>query len=433
MSKKNLSDYFPVYKETEGTPDMLNAEELVDRASKQGLNTFQILILLIKNAFEGHVYLSFQVRPDAIYRDGTILLKEKPVLLVQNFYEHFETYLPGLLQIEVHVKALQGDNALDKISFELVIRFILVNHLIRYPVSIFSNFNNGMLQELAIPNLKANDQNLRLAILGERFLGEFAVVEKTNELYFEKFKELGQQLRIREEVLIHYQRKLMLAPNVKTEHELEDLLYKNLVEEKLKGTSQHNIDLRHYNPLENESLTTLENFRRKIKILFRLISKNSAEVHTSTDTEDRFRELNRIFQEASLINNLPILQIPEAFLQYLHMVRLLAQVLIYRKSEGFFNTVALSGLIGEAKEILISSDDLKLLEKNLEDKLIGVRIKFFTEYKIRFVVDDELTEMHQHFLKQQIEYIDNQILQIQNEIKEVLKVKSEIENQKKEE
>jgi hypothetical protein len=76
---------------------------------------------------------------------------------------------------------------------------------------------------------------------------------------------------------------------------------------------------------------------------------------------------------------------------------------------------------------------LKFIEKNLDEKLIAVRIKFFTEYKIRFIVDDELTEMHQYFLKQQIEYIDNQIQLVQIEINEVLKVKSEIENQKKEE
>jgi hypothetical protein len=433
MSKKNLTDYYPVYKEIGGTPAMFNAEELIDKALKCGYNTFQKVVLLVKNAFEGHVYLTFQIKPDQLYREGTILLKEKPVLLVQNFYEQFETYLPGLLQIEAHIKALQVDYELDKISFETVIRYILTNHLIRYPVSIFSAFNNGMLKKLAMLSPKVLDQNFRLAILGERFLGEFALVEKTNELYFEKFKELGQQLHIREEVLMHYQRKLMLAPNVKTEHELEDLLYRNLVEEKLNCKSQHNIDFRQYNPLENESLTALENFRGKIKILFRLISKNCAEVHTSTETEDRFHALNGIFQEASLINNLPALQIPETFLQFMHLVSLLAQVLVYRKSNEFAIATAFPVITAGAKEMLISTGDLKLIERNLDEKLIGVRIKFFTEYKMRFVVDDELTEMHQQFLKQQIEYINNQILQIQSEITEVLKVKTEIETQKKEE
>lgn len=412
---------------------MLNAEELVNRASKQGLNTFQILILLVKNAFEGHVYLSFQIKPDQLLREGTILLKEKPVLLVQDFYEQFETYFPGLLQIKENVKALQGDNEPDKINFEPVISFILTNHLIRYPVSIFSSFNNVMLKRLTILNPKVMEQNFRLAVLGERFLGQFALIEKTNELYFEKFKELGQQLRIREEVLTHYRRKLQLAPNVKTEHELEDLLYKNLIEEKLHGTFQNNFDLRPFNPLGNESLSAQEHFRKKIKILYRLISKNSAEVHTSTENENRYQEINEIFQEASLINNLPLVHMPETFLQFMQMLGLLAQVLVYRKSKEFSVADALPMLTGGTKEQLISTEDLKLLEKDLDEKLVTVRIKFFTEYKMRFIIDDELTDMHQHFLKQQIEYIDNQILQIQNEIKEVLKVKFEIENQKKEE
>lgn len=433
MGKKNLSDYYPVYKELDGTPAMLNAEELAVRASEQGFNAFQILILLIKNAFEGHVYLNFYVRPDILHKDGTILLREKPVLLIQNFCEQFETYLPGLLQIEDVVKTLQRDNELDKISFESVIRFILVNHLIRYPVSIFQSFNNGMLQKFTVQNQKSMEQSFKLALLGEHFFGEFALVEKTNELYFEKFKELGQQLRIREDVLNHYQRKLMLAPNANTVSELEDLLYKNLVQEKLNSSSRHNIDFRQFYPSENESISALDHFRGKIKALYRLISKNCAEVHTSIETADKLKELNAIFQEASLINNLPSLQTPEIFLQFIQMAGLLAQVLVYRKSSGYSVTAAFPLLTYGAKDILISADDLKFIEKNLEEKLIAVRMKFFTEYKIRFIVDEELTEMHQYFLKQQIEYIDNQIQLVQIEINEILKVKSEIENQKKEE
>ncbi len=89
MSKKNLTDYYPVYKDLDGTPAMFNAEDLIDKAEKCGLNTFQTAVLLVKNAFEGHIFLTYQIRPDQLFSEGTILFKTKPEYLLLNFYENF--------------------------------------------------------------------------------------------------------------------------------------------------------------------------------------------------------------------------------------------------------------------------------------------------------------------------------------------------------
>lgn len=420
MSKKNLTDYYPVYKELEGTPAMFNAEDLIDQAEKCGLNTFQIAILLVKNAFEGHVFLTYQIRPDQLFSEGTILLKSKPALLLLNFYENFLQYRPGLMQIELHLKARRDD--LEEISFESLIHHILVNHIIRFPVEIFSGFDINTLKGLPVLNQKAMDQRFALVLLCERYLGEIEIAEQTNQKYFDKFFEPGQQLRLKEEVLIHYQKKLLLAPFANSDQALDDILYQKLIEEKMNNSTQHMEILRHFNKANGDSSSVLSHVREKIKLLYRAVSKNCAEVHTSTDIEDDFPELNGIFLEANTIYNEPVSLLHENVLNYMRLLLLFSKLLVFRKSANFEIAGAFQ-LFG--KEIFLSKEDLKLLEKNLDEYLINYRINNFTDYKIKFVIDDELTEMHNHFLIQQIEYVDRQILQIQRDIKEILKIKSQ--------
>jgi len=145
-------------------------------------------------------------------------------------------------------------------------------------------------------------------------------------------------------------------------------------------------------------------------------------VHTSTDDENKYPELNEIFLEANAAYNEPVSQLHENLLNYMRLVLLFGKLLVFRKSAGY---AVADGFHLTEKEILFSKDDLKLLETNLDDHLINYRIQHSIEYKIKFIIDDELTAIHNHFLFQQIEYIDSQILQIQGDIKEILKIKSQ--------
>jgi hypothetical protein len=420
MSKKNLTDYYPVYMELDGTPAMFNAEDLIDQAEKRGLNTFQIAILLVKNAFEGHIFLTYQIRPDQLFSEGTILFNTKPEYLLLNFYENFAQYMPGLMQSELYLTSRRDD--LAEISFEKLTQHIVVSQIIRFPVAIFSSFDIKTLKVLPVLSQKAMDQRFALVLLCERYLGEFTIAEQTNQKYFDKFFELGQQLRLKEEVLSHYQKKFLLAPFVISEHDLDELMYQKLIEEKMNNSSQYMENLRRINHENTESSPSQLQVKEKIKLLYRAISKNCIEVHTSTDSEKNFAELNEIFQEANTIYNEPVGLFHEYMLNYMRLMLLLGKLLVFRKSSDFEINGGFQ-LIG--KEILLSKEDLKLLGAHLDEQLINYRIRNFTEYKLKFVIDDELTEIHSHFLKQQIEYIDNQILQIQNDIKEILKIKSQ--------
>jgi hypothetical protein len=77
------------------------------------------------------------------------------------------------------------------------------------------------------------------------------------------------------------------------------------------------------------------------------------------------------------------------------------------------------------KEVL-SKDDLRLLRRNLDARLAAFRLKSLTDYKMKFIVDDDLMDIHNHFLQKQIDFIDQQIIQIQSDIIEVLKMKSQV-------
>lgn len=459
MSKKILTDYYPVYQdisdktktlsndlkseapigeadliteqehsgsETSKLPIMLNAEELADLALKCGFTSFQSVILLVKNAFEGHVYLNYQIRPEQLFLQGTILLQPKVELMLLSFYECFSQYNSGHNQIEkVMLERYQNQT---EINFEYLIQNILVNPILRLPVSVFASVDIQKLVGLSVQNTQFTLQRTEFFKLGERVIGEYEIVDRVNLIYTEKFKEYSQQFRIKEEIFSHYQRKLALAfyPNIHTEEQLDELMYNKLVEEKLHSSLINKTKFSHNNNENQSAILGLQKLKEKTKILYRLVSKNCAEIHISSDDENKFPVLTQIFLEAYTIYSEPTLVLSNAFLQYQRMLLLLSKLIVYRKTQGLElpdNLQVLSNITG--KEVLVTGDEFSFLRKNMDDTLVAFRIKSLTDYKMKFVIDDEFEEIHKHFLKKQIEFIDGQILQIQSDINEILKLKSQ--------
>lgn len=457
MIKKFLTDYYPVYKDvtdqikkmpsnqnfevpfrwadqlteqqipesdTLSSHTMLNAEKLTNIAEKCGFTSFQIAILLLKNAFEGHVFITYHVRPEQLNNHGTILLKTRPESMIANFYEHFSQYKVGILQMEKYLEERKED--LSGINFELLVHSILANQFIRFPVSIFSKFEIGTFEGLLTMNQLETDQRFKLALMGERALGEYKIIERVNHIYAEKFKEFGQQLRTKEEVLSHYRRKMELAhyPTIHSEEELDELMYKKLIEEKLNILPGERMKFSKAEQAISDTSPRMFRIREKIKVLYRLTSKNCAEIHSATEDENNFPELNQIFLEANTIYNELVIIPAEAWLNYLRMLVLLSKVIVFRKDQELSladNHQLLSAC--PSREILFSTDELKILRKNIDDELVAFRMKSFTDYKLKFVLDDEFREIHKHFLQKQINFIDDQILQLQIDIKEILKYK----------
>lgn len=451
---KKLSDYYPVYKDltdqiknrtsdlysefplfrsgdlpeplSPGSYPVMNSGELADLALKCGFSTFQTFILLIKNAFEGHILMTYNIRPDQLFSEGTLLFKSKPEMMVLDFYETISQYEPGLSQIWAVLAKTNSD--LVEIRFELLIHNLIINHIIRFPVSLISSCDIKLYNESFLMNEQAMYHRVELVKLGERALGENEFIERVNSIYVEKFKEFAQQLRIKEEAFSHYQRKLVLAllPDINTEEELDELMYKRLLEEKLNRTTQNILKVHTGDqPVSETSFGKLK-IREKTKLLYRHVSKNCCEVHTVPDSEKSFPELTNIFLEANSIYIEPVSNLAEALLQYMKMMLLLSEAVIFRKINGYDiseNFLLFSEV--SWKEVL-SKDDIKLIRRNLDAKVLSSRLKSLTDYKMKFIMDDDLTDIHKHFLQKQMDYIDQQIIQIQNDIKEILKIKSQV-------
>ncbi len=460
MIKKFLTDYYPIYKDvtdqiktmpsnqnfevpfgwadqlkeqqypesdTFSSPAMLNAEMLTNLAIKCGFTTFQIAFLLLKNAFEGHVFITYHIRPEQLYNQGTILLKTRSDSMIADFYEHFTQYKAGILQMKRYLEERKED--LTVINFELLVNSILANQFIRFPVSIFSTFEIGTFEVLLPINQMETGKQFKLALMGERALGEYEIIDRVNHIYAEKFKEFGQQLRTKEEILSHYQRKIELAhnPTIHSEEELDDLMYKKLIEERLNVLPGKRMKFSKAEQDISDTSPGMLRIREKIKVLYRLISKNCAEIHSATEDDNNFPELHQIFLEANTIYNELVIIPAEAWLNYVRMLVLLSKVIVFRKDQKL--SLADNHLLLTAcpsREILFSTDELKIFQKNIDTGLVEFRMKSFTDYKLKFVLDDEFMEIHKHFLQKQIDFIDEQIIQLQKDIKEILNYKISI-------
>lgn len=456
MNKNFIADYYPVFKDLSDSiekmpsdkkpevpslepellsshqnmesspPAMLNAEELANLSLKYGFSTFQTVILLIKNTFEGHVYLNCQIRSEALFKQGTILFQAKPEFMILNFYEHFDQYKTGLIQI---AGRLISETEEFKINIETLIYTLLVSYVIRFPVSIFSSYDIRSFSESLSSNPKISEQQFSLALLSERSVGEFEYIERVNQIYAEKFKEFGHQLSIKEDMFSHYQKRLALAlyPNINTEEELDELMYRKLIEDKLKLNIQGLTGFSPVEPARSETSSAIQRIRNKTKVLYRFVSKNCFEVHTTAIDENSSPELNQFFLAANSIYNEQVALLSEALLQNVRMTLLFSKVLIFRKSQGFVITDFVNLLSSNSlDDELYLSDDIKLLRRDMEARLVNYRIKSFTDYKIKFVMDDDLMEIHEHFLQKQMDFIDEQIRQIQKDIRDILKSKSEV-------
>jgi hypothetical protein len=228
-------------------------------------------------------------------------------------------------------------------------------------------------------------------------------------------------------VFSHYQRKLALAlyPNIKTEEELDELMYKKLVEEQV-NRNHHDIERPDgINQLNAETSARIQKLQNKTKGLYRSVSKNCSEIHSASDGENNFPELNNVFLEANIIYNEYVANHSDALLQYMRMLLLLSKVVVLRKNKRYSITDNLQLISEFNRKEVFPKEDLKSVKKDLDSRLASYRMKSLTDYKMKFVMDDDFTDIHNHFLQKQMDFIDQQIIQIQEDIKEVLKMKSQ--------
>jgi hypothetical protein len=59
----------------------------------------------------------------------------------------------------------------------------------------------------------------------------------------------------------------------------------------------------------------------------------------------------------------------------------------------------------------------------MEAKMTTFRTDSFTEFKQKYISDDEMTEIHKIYLRKQTEFIEKQITEVSDEIRNIMKLK----------
>jgi hypothetical protein len=313
---------------------MITCEALVYIASKFGFSLVQTVILLLKNAFEGHVFLNHNIRPEQLSGLDLFQLYDNPESFFASFYEQLDLYRDSMDNAWELLK--EKDATLDDINFESLIHCLLGNHVIRFPVSVCSFSDITILSSLSKEKNLTLRNRLQMTSLGERALAEFTQIENVNKKYADKYNEYLIKLKLKEDVLSHHKRKLVFAndPSIKNGDELDSCLYKYLVENTL--NNEEKIRKQFYtgqasNSKMGEEMITIRN---KIRYLYRLVSKNCSEVHIFPECEKFYPELHHFFLEANNIYNENPSDCTDAVLLYMRILAQFSGVLIYRKSRG---------------------------------------------------------------------------------------------------
>jgi hypothetical protein len=103
---------------------------------------------------------------------------------------------------------------------------------------------------------------------------------------------------------------------------------------------------------------------------------------------------------------------------------LFSKVTVFRKTQGLPVAEGFN-LKSDSEELVLSKTELRNLEKDLDEILIASRFASFTDYKMKFVLDDELVELHRNHLAQEIKFIDKQISQYKHDIQSIIQAKSQ--------
>ena len=215
-------------------------------------------------------------------------------------------------------------------------------------------------------------------------------------------------------------------PKIKTEEELDVFMYECFVERRV--LNNHNPGVKQkqkegtYGPGSESVKMWLNN---RIRFLYRAVSKNCFEIHNSMLNEHPFHEFNRIFMTANSIYNDAAFEVYETLIKYMRMVLLFSEVTVYRESNGLDEVGSINPELDAAtREVLFAPEILQECRRDLDEKLASMRTSFYTDFKMKNILADDMAEIHKICLDKELDFMDEQIRKIQQEIKEVMKIKS---------
>jgi hypothetical protein len=438
---KSISDYFPLrYDIAEGdkkgfaapASTGLSADELIAWSVGKRLNALQTLSLLIKNAFEGHLCHLNGIPVESLVEHGTFHFSpegEKAYReLAVEFFRDFEPYHNGLEIAWKNFIRQQPEAA--GADFQSLLYFILAYQLFRLPASCLAEWDTRRFSAVSGKQREQYRFHYLLHISILYHVAQISYIEMVNQQYLEKFRELLLRLQSKEKVLMQVSTKLDYAndPAVQSLDQLERKYFEFLVAHNISGTPLRGLELFDNYAGAPEVKHFHELLKAQIKKLFKLISKNCSEVHTQTDSTESFQLLRKYFMAAtSLYNEVP-LHFSSLMLQYSRLILLFIKVVNFRKLNHLPVSMSDFTDIREKRLTDLNEEEVYTCQNTLKRALENQGVLHFTDFKSRYVKDDELAHIHQKFLESQIEFIDQKIKEVMEEIKLVMLKKTGVSN-----
>jgi hypothetical protein len=408
----------------------LGAEELLTWAGENRLTELQILTLLIKNAFEGHVcHLkgfsmekliergTFQVDPG-----GEIVYRE----LASEFLLNLHLYQKGLEIAWKRVVVMNPDSA--GIDFQTLLCFILANQLFRLPLSFLKPYESQKFRIISAGQRNQFRLHYMLYTSMLTHVAHRSFIEMVNEKYSEKFKDVLLRLQSKENVLVQLLTKLDFAsdPSIKTEGELEKKYFDFLVASSVSKVEKKGLML---NP-ELTELAEDRNFgqvlKSRIKKLYKIISKNCSEVHIHTEGQDGYPQLRQYFIVATDVYNNVASDFSSLMLQHSNLILLFIKVINSRIINHL--PVLFTDFTGMTEKQLaeLKEEDVVNCQDSLQINMDMQQIVHFTDFKLKYVKDEEMADIHRDFLQRQFQFIEQRIFEVMKEIKLVMQNKTKV-------
>lgn len=411
-----------------GPQKIYNADELLKVAGQNGFSPFQTLALLVKNAFEGHVFLTFGIPARALLEQGVFRIdgpNESHIEFTLHFMDNFGLYNEGFNQIRQLLK--EGISSLNDNDFNTMLGFLLSSQLFKFPVSSLNDFDIGRFKNQAGQKYRLSRFFSGPGLIVQQAIAEIEMADHIDALYDERFRKYILQLSSRESLLFQLRTKLIYAndPMVKTDEELEKKYFSYLITKEIQdsvGKSKVKYDLFDN---ESESIENSNNFKELIRKLFRAISKNCREAFTNSENNPTAFDPVRFFMDSNSIYNQGNFDCLDQFIQYQRLVNMYIRVFNTRKINGlpvvFFDYTGFKQDIFPVGEM--DEEAVQKMKLQVAKKVSDFKEWHQTSFKMKHVFNDELSAIHTEYLKLQVQFLDRRIDEILTEIQMVMKTK----------
>jgi len=427
------NDYFPVSldlaeinKDPQHKQDFYTGNELVSFSVQNNLTAFQAFVLVVKNTFEGYLYLMHDFLPGksndfSLFRADLQTGKYQDLSI--EFIGNLEAYNDGLRD---SWNELGKEFKLIDVSHSILLHFILGNQLFRLPVSVLTSYDISKFSHLKEKKVNFLRLYLKLALTAQDALADHRFITLVNEMYRNKFHELILKLGSKENLLVQLEHKLEFAnnPMITSEEELEKEFFNFFIMQEVQSNIRNQPGKSLVFSEDPNGITPRTVISDQLRFLYRLISKNCREAHTSLEKNEETEKLGQYFMDSNFIYNEVSRSLSEQFFQVAKLTDILTEVIIFRKTHNLSVDFADFTLTAEEKiPFRITEEMTEKTKERIEKAVYMARGSNFTDYKVKHLSDDELVGIHKEFLKNQITFLDQKIITRIKEIKSVMAMK----------